>query len=356
MLCFDSKETTDDFITESTYLRKKELLGKIQSLEQNERGHILHILKKNNVSFTKNTNGYFFNLTNISDNTLSIVERCVDLILTHRNEIQELDKKRDQEIQKYKNMIQETIQKNNQIQTKFDIDEIKIQDESSVSIQNKNILKVTSRKRMLGDIDILMKKHNKLNNKIFPKDSVFFKLSQKLNKRKRTSDEETPVTDNDSFDVIELSGEYDLDMEAEGELDDDEAGSLGEVDPEHEIEVCVDGEGDGEGDLADPDEEEDDPKSKSLTKVMKKLKITEDMEIDEVEAEGAEGEDIELHSEVDEVDGDANENTTEDNSEDTTFIQKYKFFKDLLSQQGFKCSEDKLKLDYEEYLDISQFT
>ena len=87
----------------------KEVVNRIGKLQNKEKLHILNILKVNDVDFTKNTNGYFFNLANIDDNIMNKVVECLELIENNRNIMIEIDKRRNELISYYKKIIQERI-------------------------------------------------------------------------------------------------------------------------------------------------------------------------------------------------------------------------------------------------------
>ena len=48
----------------------KNIIFRINQLSHKEKHHILNILKANNIEYTKNTNGFFFNFLKIKDDTV----------------------------------------------------------------------------------------------------------------------------------------------------------------------------------------------------------------------------------------------------------------------------------------------
>jgi hypothetical protein len=88
----------------------KELISRIGKLQNREKLHILNILKANDVDFTKNTNGYFFNLANIQYDILIKIVECLELIENNRNIMIEMDKRRSEMVNYYKKIIQERIE------------------------------------------------------------------------------------------------------------------------------------------------------------------------------------------------------------------------------------------------------
>ena len=90
----------------------KVLIDKISVLTPKEKSHILKYLISNNINFTKNINGYFFNLAshNISDELLIDLNEKINLMEIHRNEIINADKIRDDMIRQYKESIENNLQ------------------------------------------------------------------------------------------------------------------------------------------------------------------------------------------------------------------------------------------------------
>ena len=92
----------------------KQLINKIKNLTTNEKLHILNILKKHNITFTKNSNGYFFDLSLLSDELVNKLIKCAELIESKRDLIERLDKKRNEQLNYYRllivNQLKETVQ------------------------------------------------------------------------------------------------------------------------------------------------------------------------------------------------------------------------------------------------------
>ena len=130
----------------------KKIIDKIKKLSEKEKCHILSILQKNNIEYTKNNNGYFFNLKNINDSILSKIDKCVDLIEKNRDLIYSLDVKRESYLNYYKNLIQnklnESIKQNienckEKLILKEDVDfkqYIKIKKNKKISTEDPDVL------------------------------------------------------------------------------------------------------------------------------------------------------------------------------------------------------------------------
>lgn len=156
------------------YLR--ELISKIKRLTVKEKYHILSIFKKYNIEFTKNSNGYFFNLDKIDESILEKVSKCVDLIEQKRELIYTLDQKRDSYLEYYKNLIENKLKETINKRKDNYINQL-ILVPSKTYIKKKQT-KFIRKVNIVDDPDILMKEFNK--SKKYHKNSVYFRLNQKL--------------------------------------------------------------------------------------------------------------------------------------------------------------------------------
>jgi hypothetical protein len=79
----------------STYSNrdKKQLLEKINALSSTEHEEIFKILIKNNISFTKNNNGCFFNMSLIPNEIIAEMILFVDYCMINQKEMEEYDKR-----------------------------------------------------------------------------------------------------------------------------------------------------------------------------------------------------------------------------------------------------------------------
>lgn len=75
-----------------TNRQKKQLRDKINKLSQTEHEEIFKILKKNDISFTQNKNGVFFDISLLSDKIAIEVEEFVDFCINNKVELDEYDK------------------------------------------------------------------------------------------------------------------------------------------------------------------------------------------------------------------------------------------------------------------------
>lgn len=72
---------------------KKALLDKINRLSNIEHEEIFKLMRQKNEPFTQNKNGVFFNLSLISDEIISEIEKFVEFCLKNKQELDEYDKK-----------------------------------------------------------------------------------------------------------------------------------------------------------------------------------------------------------------------------------------------------------------------
>lgn len=316
--------------------RKRKLVNNISILDYNEKRHIFHILKKNNVSFTKNQNGYFFNFTNIEEKILDVLEKCVDVIITHRQELQILDEKRDLQIREFKEMISKTMKEKIRKRNEEEIHRLKL-----VNLDSDIHKIITQRIRIKmkfidpNNIDNEMKLINKIPK--YPKNTVYWRLSQKINTRTRNNvskaevqeyDEKPIQVDDDMDDMIDYNDDL-LDDKVSDDFDIDEDSGMNELD-DNEIE-------DNEIDEEDVDDE---------------IIIDDEVDLDEIE-----------NDEMNLLDDNENGETTRKNTKrkstktkNDEFNEKYLHFKHLLKTKGFTCLENNSRLKEETYIELDEIT
>lgn len=82
---------------ESIYNNKfrKVLFEKINGMTRTEHEEIFKIIKNNNkdMSFSKNKNGIFFNLSTLDEKTIDEINKFVNYCISHKQELDEYDKK-----------------------------------------------------------------------------------------------------------------------------------------------------------------------------------------------------------------------------------------------------------------------
>lgn len=80
---------------------RKNLLQKISKLTVVEKQEIFKILQSNNISFTKNSNGLFFNLSDVNDHIISEINNIADMFINNKAELQAKERELHQNINKY---------------------------------------------------------------------------------------------------------------------------------------------------------------------------------------------------------------------------------------------------------------
>ncbi len=67
------------------YESRKQLLEEIKKLSIDQYKELFRILKRNNVNFTENSNGVFFDLNSVSESTIVDIQQFVSLSQAQRN-------------------------------------------------------------------------------------------------------------------------------------------------------------------------------------------------------------------------------------------------------------------------------
>ncbi len=80
--------------TRQMYEKRKQFLEEVKQLDKEEYQEIFRIIKKNEVEFSENSNGIFFDLNQITDEIFHKLENFMDYCKTQRFE----EKKRTEEL------------------------------------------------------------------------------------------------------------------------------------------------------------------------------------------------------------------------------------------------------------------
>lgn len=300
----------------------KTLINKIKSLNTNEKIHILSILKAHNIDYTKNYNGYFFNLDKIDESIANKLNQCIELIETNRDLIFSLDRKRDEHLKYYKTLIESKLNETIASKTKNYVCKLIVKSDESFRpyIKKKNkILCIKKKENKIIDPDLLIKEYN--SQQKYNKDSVYYRLFQicKVSARKVKI---TTSSENFIYNLSDLQDEGDYDIKDDIDIDVDDADVEAddvdaEADEAEEIEI-------------------DDTESHAIDS---KDNIEDEYCTDDV--------DIEIGAEIDDKEDSDNENIEDDNDK-----LKVEFYKNLLKiNHGFEFDYDKdIKMTYEEYI------
>jgi hypothetical protein len=281
----------------------KHIIARTNQLSSKEKVHILKILRENAVDFTKNENGFFFNLSNLEESVANQISECVDLIIKNRECIQNMNEKREQMLVEYKSMFEEKLRlSQDQKQIKY-INSIILRDFSNI------VLRVTPAQhhkiRMfphLDDPDDIIKAYTQvLKNSL--KVGVYKRIHETMKKsRSSSTTKATKYIHDDVFDAPQGEAEDDL-IEFEGDAE-----SIPESIPEAADDV-EEVEEDTLHDVEDLDTEQEDNTS---------------IDSDECEDEN----DLDYREKID---------------------QKMQYFKLLLNKKGFQFN-DSCVLRHEDYI------
>jgi polyhydroxyalkanoate synthesis regulator phasin len=220
----------------------KDIINKVKRLNEKEKYHILYILQKNNIEYTKNNNGYFFNLDKIDKIIIEKINKCIDLIEKNREIIKELDKKRNMHLEYYKQLIEDKLEETRRNKKKNIQDKLVMQSEKEDFIF---FIKKKPKKRQRpipgcdineNDPDILMKSYLKF--KKITKCNYLYNLVQCISKRKskvneviEESGDINPYTDDN------IGGDIVGDVENGGDVEN--VGDIENGDVENGDDYCV---------------------------------------------------------------------------------------------------------------------
>lgn len=353
-----TKHTIKRRTMDAEYIR--EVIGRIDKLDSKEKTHILSILKGTNNTFTKNANGYFFNLAAVPEEIITKIEKCVELIEKNRDLIKDMDRRRESLLIYYKGVIEETLlssMRNKREKYLSMLRVLPLKHNMTLVINRKQTIKWRYKygKDCNVDPDELIKEYNK-SRYVYEKNSVYGRILARM-KAMRTgknkgsgceaggdsdtfgSGGELPDYEDGEADAEYYEGGDDgeaeigysendkqSDYEKDSENPEDSEEKSDELDPEHPDEYDKSAQEDDNEDGNQTSFEEEDAKSNKrpskTTKTTKSSKTT-------------------------------NPSKTKTDTEHTntnTHEQEMTFYKRLLNQQGFKFREKVVALTYQEYI------
>jgi hypothetical protein len=145
------------------------IITKISKINKEEKLHVLKILKDHSIPYTKNNNGYYFNLYNLQDDIYKKLNTILELIETNRNLTTDLNKKRTDTLEKYKVIIEERY--NNSIS--------KLREEYISKITKKDFnITLTHIKKNIS-------KERVSTTEKYHKDSVFYRLTKIMRAKRK---------------------------------------------------------------------------------------------------------------------------------------------------------------------------
>lgn len=284
----------------------QELISRAKLLKNDEKMHILNIFKKFDIEFTKNSNGYFFNLDKIDNSILQKVIKCIDLIETKRDLISVLDKKRNDYIEYYKLLIETKLKNTIDIRQKEYIKLLTLNESTYGKIQKHN-KKIDKDTNIDDNIDLLMKEHAK--SKKYKKDSIFYKIAQRTYMAKKHKNPKQNDNDDDDLECSYVNSEIDAEQSIDTGVDIDI-----DIDVDVEVDVEVD---------VDVDADVD---------------IEQSFDIDAERSLGIDETDIESNCSYNSDDAFEVETGVDDN---VALKIQYDYYKNLLKKDGFKFDDDK---------------
>jgi len=186
----------------------KKIISRINNLSHKEKYHILNILNANDIEYTKNTNGYFFNFLKIDNNTLDKIIKCLQLIEQNVNLIKEMDKKRNDLINSYKIIIEEKLNLSFEKRKNEYIKYLSLQIyETNINYNIKRITHIRKNSKFstnnCNQAELILKEYQKSQTK-FKKNSVYHRIYStiKMNKRYTEPKIENESNNNNSIEDI----------------------------------------------------------------------------------------------------------------------------------------------------------
>lgn len=301
----------------------RDIIARIDKLYPKEKRHILNILKQYTNDYTKNENGYFFNLARIDEEVIEKISKCLELIEKNIDLIHEMDRRRSELLAYYKNIIEEKLvmtireKKDQYMKTIY-----KQPQNTNIILEIKRI-NVVKRKRLYEDIidpDDKIKEYNSSLTK-FVKDTVYWRLFAKSKALKTNRNINNNIRERDDGDYIcDVEGKEDdldgdINLDDTGDVLDDEVDDIdiGDVDIDEEFETHED---------------------------------VDDAEVDvDVECDG------DLNIEIEETEGDTESVEIQKMISKTNTDSDLAFYKRLLNLQGFAFEDDSVyELVYQSYI------
>jgi hypothetical protein len=298
----------------------KDVISRISRLNTKEKNHILNILRMTKIDYTKNANGYFFNLLQIDIDILEKICNCLDLIEKNSGILKEMDRRRSELLNYYKNLIEERLQKNVQRKRDEYINRLQLTDFSLNMIIKRKTIK---RKRVfehITDPDLLIKEYTKYKNKI-QKGSVYHRIITSMKLIRTNKSREVKTLDSDEVTV----------------LDENESGYDNVKDNESIVDVTEDS-----FHMSDHEEEIEEENDKDLEPEQE----NDDVYISDEDIENIIDVDVDVDVDVDDEIEEYDKITSEDNTEN-----EFRRFKNLLNKQGFEFNDNKnCFLIYQDYI------
>ena len=176
-------------------------MNNIDSLSNSEKLYLLNVLLKEGVQYTKNSNGYFFNISTIDKKVRKDIADNLEYIIQNRDAINNIDKEREKYISTFKK----------QIATTFREKERKIEEDYIRDITlkpHKLSLNVLKRSREYIDPDILISERIEKSARLLKANPLYIKMKNTIVVRH----------DNTVKEEVEYETEDGLELEADSEV------------------------------------------------------------------------------------------------------------------------------------------
>lgn len=201
----------------------KDIISRINKLNNKEKLHILNILKTNNVDYSQNSNGYFFNMIKIEEHIFDKICKCLNLIEKNRDLIKEMDKRREELLIFYKKIIEKKLQDSIEFRKSQYTQKLILKDfKTNICLHKKRIMKIKYKDYLnsgLLDAEVVVKEYFKARN-TFAKDTVYHRLSSRMKAFKSNKYVDTSKNDNADGEEISSGGIVDEDINIDIEIDD----------------------------------------------------------------------------------------------------------------------------------------
>lgn len=274
----------------------RELVEKINHLTKKEKYHILLILQKHNIEYTKNSNGFFFNMVHITPGINNEIEECLKLIETNRTSIRELELKRDKMYKSFKELVESRLILTQQKTIREYVNTLQLQPYTDIVCTVNRIFRFEHYNNK-ADPDELLKEYQK--TKSMPKNSVFARLQSKMKAIKSKSSIRKSLNRNNIENHDNLFDYNDCEEECEENIEENN---------------------DYEDDIEDQVEIED-----NLLDEQRSDSVDDDIETESVNSETS--------------------------SNQQAFKKDYEFYKDILNKRGFVFTDNKTFVTLQEYIE-----
>lgn len=247
-----------------------EILEKIKSLNNYEKSIVLNFLQNKNIIFSKNSNGYFFNIKN-DDTILKELNDLIVKIYNNRQIVSSYLQKRKLEQESLKHQIDEEMQKKQEEAHQNLLNKLTIIEESII-LTVKNKANKYSKFSEAEWNQYMNKIDNVLKDKIkYPKDGTFYRLNKIIKQKKKKE-----INENIEEDISEPENENDEDIVIEEETNnyEIEKTEIEEYNTEEQnlTEINEEKQEDSTDEVEEEDTEEDLSKDIEYNELIKKVK------------------------------------------------------------------------------------